>query len=99
MLHEKWEVDGKREKGSEHQAGKGMELALIGLPDAEIAKRVGVSRQWVNRWRNQDKGFIEAMAERREILRARFMGRICALMEDALEILADGMRSENEGHA
>ena len=35
-----------------------IELALTGMSDGEIAKRVKVSRQWVNTWRNHSTVFI-----------------------------------------
>jgi hypothetical protein len=57
---------------------------------------VGESRQWVNKWRNQDHGFMEALAERREVMRAMHMNRICQLMDRAMVILEEAMEGEDE---
>jgi small-conductance mechanosensitive channel len=55
-----------------------------------------VSRQWVNKWRNQDHGFMEALAESREVMRAMHMNRICLLMDRAIMILEEAMEGEDE---
>ena len=73
-----------------------LELAVTGMTDVEIARQVGVSRQWVNKWRNQDQGFMEALAERREVMRAMHMNRICQLMDRAMIILEEAMETADE---
>lgn len=38
-----------------------IELILQGMNDSQVAAQVGVSRQWVNTWRNHDEAFIQAL--------------------------------------
>jgi len=64
-----------------------IELALTGMSDGEIAKRVKVSRQWVNTWRNHNTVFIDALEERRRTLRERHKDAIGGLVERAIEVL------------
>ena len=64
-----------------------IELALTGMSDGEIAKRVKVSRQWVNTWRNHNTVFIEALAERRRTLRERHQDGVIGLVEKAIEVI------------
>ncbi len=64
-----------------------IELALTGMSDGEIAKRVKVSRQWVNTWRNHNTVFIDALAERRRTLRERHQDSIIGLVDKAIEVM------------
>lgn len=73
-----------------------LELAVCGLTDVEIARRVGVSRQWVNKWRNQDRDFKEAIAEQRQRMRERHMDRISQLLEQAIGVLEETMATGDE---
>jgi len=88
MTDEIKEMDTKQEKA--------LELALAGMSDVEIARRVRVSRQWVNRWRNHDEEFMEALRERRQALREQRMDRMTELMEEAIAAARGALRSPNE---
>ena len=44
-----------------------IELVMCGMNDGDIAKRVGVSRQTINTWRNHGQDFHALLAERRVI--------------------------------
>ena len=72
-----------------------VDLALNGMTDMEIAKQVGVSRQWVNPWRNHDSDFIYSLAQRRQALRERHQDRLNELIDQSLGIVA---RALNEGN-
>ena len=68
-----------------------IELALTGMSDGEIAKRVKVSRQWVNTWRNHNTVFIDALEERRRTLRERNKDALGGLVERAIEVVKDAL--------
>ncbi|RJQ43274.1 MAG: hypothetical protein C4545_03405 [Anaerolineaceae bacterium] len=53
-----------------------IELVMKGMTDSQIAERVGVSRQRINIWRNQDIEFMQTLQERRRVLRAAHMGQL-----------------------
>lgn len=53
-----------------------IELVMKGMTDSQIAERVGVSRQRINIWRNQDIEFMQTLQERRRVLRAVHMERL-----------------------
>ena len=74
-----------------------LDLAMSGKTDGEIAEAVGVSRQWVNKWRNHDREFMRALQERRDLLREQQMGRISELLGKAISILEEALQSEDEG--
>jgi len=64
-----------------------VELAITGMTDREIAKQVGVSRQWVNTWRNHDTEFIYALAMRRQKLREQHQDSLNDLVDKAIAIV------------
>jgi transposase len=72
-----------------------IELALTGMSDGEIAKRVKVSRQWVNTWRNHNTVFIDALEERRRTLRERHKDAIGGLVEKAIEVIKEALEDPN----
>ena len=74
-----------------------LELVMSGMTDGEVAKRVGVSRQWVNRWRNRDGDFMEALEMRRQMLREQHMKRLSQLMDQAIAILGEALEAGDEG--
>lgn len=48
---------------------RALELVVRGLIDLEVARRVKVSCQTVNEWRNQNFAFMEELDVRRKMLR------------------------------
>ena len=85
-----------RPKELEAKQEKALELALAGMSDVEIARRVKVSRQWVNHWRNQDEAFREELALRRQALRERHMDALTELSGEAIAAAREALRSPNE---
>lgn len=77
---------------SERQA-QAVALALQGHNDSAIAERVGVTRQTVNYWRNQDPHFRWALAHERERLLESQRDKLGQLIEQALEILSKQLAS------
>jgi transposase len=72
-----------------------IELALTGMSDSEIARRIKVSRQWVNAWRNHNTVFIDALEERRKTLRERYKDNINGLVEKAIDVMKNALDDED----
>lgn len=72
-----------------------IELMLKGLNDSEVAERVGVSRQWVNTWRNHDVLFIRTLKERRRMLREVHSHQLEEVVEEAIEVVRETLEGEN----
>jgi len=88
MTNEPKDMNAKQEKA--------LELALAGMSDGEIARRVKVARQTVNEWRNQNEAFREALAARRQALRERHMDALNELAGEAIAAAREALRSPNE---
>jgi transposase len=72
-----------------------IELALTGMSDGEIARKIKVSRQWVNTWRNHNTVFIDALEERRRTLRERHQDSVIGLVEKAIEVMKNALDDED----
>ena len=75
---------------------KAVELVCMGKTDKEIAKQVGVSRQWVNTWRNHDNEFKHALAMRRQTLREQHQDSLNDLIEDAIGIVKQALSNTED---
>ena len=84
----------KEDKGLSDKQGLAMELVMLGMKDGEIAKRVGVSRQRVNMWRNQDVDFRALLAERRKALRERHQDELSGMVSEAIGVMREAMRED-----
>jgi hypothetical protein len=71
-----------------------IDLVMVGLSDGEIAKRVGVSRKTINKWRNQDMDFRALLAERRVALRERHQDELSGLVSEAIGVMREAMRED-----
>jgi len=71
-----------------------IDLVMVGLSDGEIAKRVGVSRKTINKWRNQDMDFRALLAERRVALRERHQDELSGLVSEAIGVMREVMRED-----
>ena len=78
---------------------KAVELVCMGKTDKEIARLVGVSRQWVNTWRNQDSEFKHALAMRRQALREQHQDSLNDLVEDAIGIVKQALANTEDPKA
>lgn len=72
-----------------------IDLVLVGKSDGEIAKQVGVSRQTINTWRNQDEDFRVELAKRRRALRERHQDELSGLVSEAIEVMREAMRESD----
>lgn len=66
-----------------------IELMLQGLNDSQVANQVGVSRQWVNNWRNHDEEFIKTLQHRRRIIQEIHTNQLMHLVEISLTIIKE----------
>ncbi len=73
-----------------------LELALAGLSDAAISKKLALSRQTVSFWRNQDPAFRDELENRRATLRAMHLDRLGGLAAEAIAVLRDALDSPSE---
>ena len=69
-----------------------LELVMCGINDGDIAKRVGVSRQTINTWRNHDENFRMLLAERREAARERHRDELSGLVSEAIGVMREAIR-------
>jgi len=69
-----------------------IDLVMVGLSDGEAAKQVGVSRQCINKWRNQDEDFRALLAERRKELRERHRDELYGLVSEAIGVMREAMQ-------
>ena len=72
-----------------------LELILCGINDREIAKRVGVSRQTINTWRNHNEDFRMSLAGRREAARERHQDELSGLVSEAVRVMREAMRDDD----
>jgi len=84
-----------KEKDLRPKQEAALELAAAGVRDAEIARQVGVTRQSVNRWRNQDSTFIRTLEERRLAMRDEQMARLSDLLDLAMDVIEGELRGED----
>ena len=71
-------------------------LALLeGLPDREVADRVGVARETVCRWRNQDPFFASELNRRRQDLWQEASDRLRGLVGSAVSTLEEAVGQGN----
>ena len=75
---------------------KAIDLILSGMADGETAERVGVSRQCINRWRNQEADFMQALRLRRVMIREKHMDVLSEMMETAIGVVRKALMHGDE---
>lgn len=73
-------------------------LLVQGLSDGDVAEKVGVTRETVNRWRNGDDGFLVALNAERARVWQDAHDRLRALVGDAVTVLEGSVRSADADH-
>ena len=48
------------------QQKNAIDLLIVGQTDGEVAKTIGISRQTINQWKNQDAVFVAEMNRKRK---------------------------------
>jgi len=71
-------------------------LVLAGLKDEDVAKEVGVTRQTVNKWKNQDLEFIDYLNYYRALLQRAYMDEIHALIPKAVKVLVEALDGDDQ---
>jgi predicted DNA-binding protein YlxM (UPF0122 family) len=74
---------------------KALEYMLAGISDSEIAKKLNVTRQTVNYWRNQDLDFIYELQMRRNQLWEGYRDELSDLYKLAVEEIKKSMKSKD----
>ena len=82
-------------KLSEKQA-MAIPLVLAGLKDYDVAKEVGVTRQTVNKWKNQDLEFIDYLNYYRALLQRAYLDEIHALIPKAVRVLTEALEGDDQ---
>lgn len=73
-----------------------IELLITGMSDGEVAEAVGVSRQTVCEWRNQDAEFKAKLERKRQDVWRVHEDNLRALVSQAIDILKQNMSSQDE---
>jgi hypothetical protein len=89
------ESDNNRRQLSQKQFNA-IDLLILGLLDADVAEKVGVSRQTVNQWRNQDSLFVALLNYRRQEIWNSQVDKLRRLISKAIDVLAEELESEDK---
>src|SRR5687768_9141773 len=73
-----------------------LDLIVTGSTDTEVAAKMGVCRQTISRWRNSDADFIAELRRRRQIQFNRAADRLRALLDPAVDVIADQLNDRYE---
>ena len=73
-----------------------IDLLIQGQTDEQVAEAVGVTRQTVCQWRNNNSEFIAELNTRRKEVWSSQDDRIRHLQNAALEVMEDALNSEDE---
>jgi DNA-binding CsgD family transcriptional regulator len=74
---------------------KAVELMLTGYSDTEIAKKINITRQTVNYWRNQDRDFIYELQMRRNQIWEGYRDDLSDLYKLAVEEIKKNLKSKD----
>ena len=74
---------------------KAIHLLATGMSDNEVAEQVGVSRQTVNKWKNQDDKFIYELGKQRANIWEQHSDYYRSLVPKAIKVLEEGLESED----
>lgn len=73
-----------------------IELLITGASDQAVADQVGISRQTVWDWRNNNDEFAATLERKRKALWASHEDNLRSLITGAIDILRQGMQSDDE---
>jgi hypothetical protein len=71
------------------------DLLAVGNTVTAVAELVGVARQTVSEWHNQDPAFEAAVNRRRQELWENLSDRLRALLPNALDVLEQALKNGN----
>ncbi len=84
--------DKRRLSEKQYQA---IDLILQGLTDEEVALRVGVTRQTVNKWKNKNPAFIAELNQRRKEVHDAAKDKLIRLASKAVDTLEQEIEAGN----
>ena len=73
-----------------------IDLLILGQLDSEVAEAVGVSRQTVNQWRNQDSVFAAELNYRRQEIWNSQVEKLRQLVSKAIGVLEEELHCEDQ---
>lgn len=85
--------DGNRQLSIEQQ--NAIDLLITGMTDEEVATQVGVTRQTVNQWRNQNPLFAAELNRRREEAWGSSVDGLRHLQARAVEVLKENLANKD----
>lgn len=85
--------------GLSEQQERAIGLLLAGKSVTETADTLGLARQTVSAWRNQDERFVLALNQRRRALWEDYHDRLRRLVGAALDVLAEALADKRDPDA
>jgi len=73
-----------------------IDLVVSGMPDGEVARKLGLARQTINKWRNHDIEFKYILECRRLQITESFRDKLTGLAERSIEVLDRNLDSADE---
>ncbi|MFB6272528.1 MAG: helix-turn-helix domain-containing protein [Salinibacter sp.] len=74
---------------------RALALIALGWTDQDVAAEVGVTRQTVNEWKNQDDRFIAELNKTRKAVWNAHVDRLRDLVSKAVAVLSDNLENED----
>ena len=84
--------DKRRLSEKQYQA---IDLILQGMTDEEVASRIGISRQTVNKWKNKNPAFIAELNRRRKEIHDASRDKLIRLASKAIDTLEQEVEAGN----
>ena len=75
---------------------KAINLFLAGMNDTEVADSLGVARQTVNKWKNQNLRFGAELDRQQQQLNQENHRQLSGLVSRSVQVLRQSLESENE---
>jgi len=73
-----------------------IEMIIDGKSDQEIARRIKVTRQTVNYWKNKDIDFKVELELRRDVVWQKQRDELTALSHKAIEVIRKNLDNKNQ---
>lgn len=86
-------MDESRQKKLTIQQQNAIDLLVQGRNDREVAETIGMSRQIITEWRNNNAEFIAELNDRRQQVWGTQTDRLRQLLAQAVDALADDLQS------
>ena len=77
------------------QQKNAIDLLIVGQTDGEVAQTIGVSRQTINQWKNQDAVFVAEMNRKRKNIWECQQERLRSVVEKSIDVLIEDMSGDD----